>query len=79
MTTNPDRTNGRNTKKTEMAENPVGEWNHYEIHCIEGVVTLRVNGKVLNQATDCLQVAGPICLQSEGTPIQFKNIRIHMP
>ena len=79
MTADPSRTNGRNTKKTEMAEYPVGEWNHYEIHCIGGTVTLIVNGKVVNQATDCEQVAGPICLQSEGTPIQFKDIRIHAP
>ena len=79
MTTDPDRTNGRNTKKTEMAENPVGEWNHYEIHCIGGDVTLIVNGKIVNKATGCEQVAGPICLQSEGTPIQFRDIRIHAP
>lgn len=79
MTTDPDRTNGRNTKKTEMAEYPVGEWNHYEIHCIGGDVTLIVNGKVVNKATGCEQVAGPICLQSEGTPIQFRDIRIHAP
>ncbi|MBA4683921.1 MAG: DUF1080 domain-containing protein [Planctomycetes bacterium] len=79
MTADPGRTNGRNTKKTEMAEYPVGEWNRYEIHCIGGTVTLIVNGKVVNQATDCEQVAGPICLQSEGTPIQFRDIRIHAP
>ena len=79
MTADPSRTNGRNTKKTEMAEYPVGEWNHYEIHCVGGTVTLIVNGKVVNQATDCEQVAGPICLQSEGTPIQFRDIRIHAP
>lgn len=79
MTADPDRTNGRNTKKTEMAEYPVGEWNRYEIHCIGGDVTLIVNGKVVNKATGCEQVAGPICLQSEGTPIQFRDIRIHAP
>ncbi|MGB1397383.1 MAG: 3-keto-disaccharide hydrolase, partial [Planctomycetota bacterium] len=79
MTTDPDRTNDRNTKKTEMAEYPVGEWNRYEIHCIGGDVTLIVNGKVVNKATGCEQVAGPICLQSEGTPIQFRDIRIHAP
>lgn len=77
MTTNAERTKGQNTKKLEMAEHPVGEWNHYEIHCIGGDVTLIINGKVVNQATDCLQVPGPICLQSEGAPIQFRDIRIH--
>jgi hypothetical protein len=61
----------------EMNENEVGQWNHYEIHCIGGDVVLMVNGKVVNTASDCAEVPGPICLQSEGTPIQFRNIRIH--
>jgi hypothetical protein len=77
MKTDPDRTRGRNTKHMEMNENEVGQWNHYEIHCIGGDVVLMVNGKVVNTASDCAEVSGPICLQSEGTAIQFRNIRIH--
>jgi hypothetical protein len=77
MKTDPERTRGRNTKHTAMAEKELGEWNHYEISCIGGDVTLMVNGQVVNTATDCAEVSGPICLQSEGTPIQFRNIRIH--
>jgi len=77
MKTDPDRTRGGNTKHMEMNENEVGQWNHYEIHCIGGDVVLMVNGKVVNTASDCAEVPGPICLQSEGTPIQFRNIRIH--
>ncbi len=77
MKTDPARTRGRNTKHMEMNENEVGQWNHYEIHCIDGDVVLMVNGKVVNTASDCAEVPGPICLQSEGTPIQFRNIRIH--
>jgi len=77
MKTDPARTRGRNTKHMAMNENEVGQWNHYEIHCIDGDVVLMVNGKVVNTASDCAEVPGPICLQSEGTAIQFKNIRIH--
>ncbi|MDE0959608.1 MAG: DUF1080 domain-containing protein [Planctomycetota bacterium] len=76
MKTDPKRTRGRNTKHMEMNENEVGEWNHYEIHCIGSDVILMVNGKVVNSASDCAEVAGPVCLQSEGTAIQFKNIRL---
>ncbi len=71
-----DRTNGRNTRATSTNEKPLGEWNSYEIEVDGPVVELRVNGKVLNVATDCAIVAGHICLQSEGVPISFRNIRV---
>lgn len=76
MKTDPSRTRGRNTKHLENNENELGQWNHYEIHCIGGDVVLKVNGKVLNTATECAEVPGPICLQSEGAPIQFRRIRV---
>lgn len=71
-----ERTNGRNAKKTHCAENPVGEWNEYEIIVDKGDVTLIVNGEVLNTATDAEEVAGTICLQSEGVEIQFRRIEL---
>ncbi|MEW6073836.1 MAG: family 16 glycoside hydrolase [Planctomycetota bacterium] len=70
------RTNGRNTKATAVNENPVGEWNQYEITVWHGHVVLRVNGQILNQAWDCLEVPGRICLQSEGAEIHFREIRL---
>jgi len=76
MQTDPERTRGRNTKHLMKNERDNGEWNHYEIHCIGGNVVLMVNGKVLNTATNCAEVPGPICLQSEGAPIQFRRIRL---
>jgi len=39
-------------------------------------VTLKVNGEELNRATDCEQTPGYICLQSEGSYIEFRDIRI---
>ncbi len=74
MTTDPARTNGRNTRKTHGAERPVGEWNEYEIIVNRGDVILLANGEELNRATGVEEVAGHICLQSEGAPIQFRNI-----
>lgn len=76
MTVDPKRTNGRNTKKTHMAERPVGEWNDYEIVVNKGDIILCVNGEEVNRATDAEEVAGHICLQSEGAPIQFRRIRL---
>ena len=76
MKTDPQRTRGRNTKKTHMAERPVGEWNEYDIVLDGGHLVLLVNGQVLNEATDVTEVAGRICLQSEGVEIHFRNIRL---
>lgn len=76
MKTDPARTNGRNTKKMAGAENPVGEWNHYEITCIGDRVTLKINGTLVNEAWDVERVAGPIALQSEGTEIHFRKISV---
>lgn len=71
-----DRTNGRNTKRTGTAERPLGQWNQYEIICQRGRVSLYVNGELLNEATDCEETPGYICLQSEGSYIEFRDINI---
>lgn len=76
MTVDPARTNGRNTRKTHGAERPIGEWNEYEIIVDHSNVTLKVNGEVLNTATQVEEVPGKICLQSEGAEIQFRDIRL---
>ncbi len=76
MTAEPSRTNGRNTKHTHASERPIGEWNEYEIIVNHGDVILNVNGEELNRAKDVEEVAGYICLQSEGAEIQFRDIRL---
>lgn len=76
MTAAPDRTKGRNTKRTATAERPLGQWNQYEIVCQGGRVALYVNGELLNEATDAEETPGHICLQSEGSYIEFRDISI---
>lgn len=53
-----------------------GEWNHYYIRCINGEVRLWVNGEEVSGGTDCKANTGFLCLESEGAPIEFKNLRI---
>jgi hypothetical protein len=65
-----------NVQKQTDLEKPAGEWNQYEIIARDGQVTLKVNGKVVNEAQDCDLDAGPICLTAEGDPIQFRNIQL---
>lgn len=76
MKTVESRLNGRNTKHSHAAERPLGEWNEYEIIVDGGRVTLIVNGDVLNEAWDVAELPGPICLQSEGAEIHFRNVRL---
>jgi hypothetical protein len=71
-----ERTKGRNVKKTHGAERPVGQWNDYEIIVNKGDVIVRVNGEELNRGWEAQEVAGAICLQSEGAEIHFRHIRL---
>jgi len=63
-------------KKEESSEKPVGEWNTYEIFCRADTIRCFVNGVLQNDATGASETSGKICLQSEGSPIEFRNIYI---
>jgi len=65
-----------NLKKMKAAEKPPGEWNLYEIEADGPVVTLKINGQVVNRATGCDVVPGKICITAEGDEIHFRNIRL---
>ena len=55
---------------------PAGQWNHYRVESREGMVTLAVNGKVVTRAYHLNPRKGYICLESEGSEIHFRNIRV---
>ena len=56
--------------------NGVGQWNHYYVRAINGEVRLWVNGEEVSGGSDCEPRRGYLCLESEGSPVEFKNIRI---
>jgi hypothetical protein len=56
-------------------EKPVGEWNVAEIVCKGNKITVYVNGKLQNECT-CDSTEGYIALQSEGGPLEFRNVYI---
>ena len=60
-------------KKETSSEKPTGEWNKVKIVVEDGVVTVFINDVLQNRATSKV-MEGYIGLQSEGGPIQFKNI-----
>ena len=51
-------------------------WNHYYIRAINGEVRLWVNGEEVSGGTGCDPAEGFLCLESEGSPVEFKNLRI---
>lgn len=56
-------------------ENPVGEWNVAEVVCEGNKITVYINGNLQNECT-CDSTDGYVALQSEGGPIEFRNIYI---
>ncbi|MFN7140760.1 MAG: DUF1080 domain-containing protein, partial [Limisphaerales bacterium] len=61
---------------TEKRMKPSPEWNHYRIECVDGAISLAVNGKVVTRGHSASPRKGYICLESEGSPVEFRNIRI---
>jgi hypothetical protein len=53
-----------------------GEWNQYYIRAINGEVRLWVNGEEVSGGTGCDPAKGYLCLESEGSPIIFRKLRI---
>ena len=75
MKVDPARTKDRRTVKLHPSnEKPVGQWNEYEIYVNGGDLQIYVNRLLQNYATECQETSGKICLQSEGSPKEFRNI-----
>ena len=58
------------------ASKPVGEWNTIEVTSEEGRLATAINGTVVALAANADPRVGYICLQSEGAPVEFRNIKI---
>ncbi|MGJ8725264.1 MAG: 3-keto-disaccharide hydrolase [Roseibacillus sp.] len=70
--------NGSRSFPTAETTRPHGEWNHYYIRCLNGDVRLWVNGKEVSGGNQASPASGQICLESEGSPIDFRNLRIRV-
>ncbi len=51
-----------------------GEWNQYYVRGINGEIRLWVNGEEVSGGSDCNPGSGYLCLESEGAPIEFREI-----
>jgi hypothetical protein len=72
----PDNPRGSRSKSVENRCKGKGEWNVYDVVCVDGVIKLAVNGKFVNGISGSSVKKGYLCLESEGAEIHFRNIRI---
>lgn len=68
--------NGQRSFPSEDRSKPSPEWNHYRIEANNGRLTLAVNGKVVSGGDNCNYRKGYLALESEGAPVEFRNVRI---
>ncbi len=67
----------RSVKKlADSSEKPDGEWNSVDVAVKGKTVEVTVNGVLQNKGADAYTDAGQICLQSEGGPIEFRNVTV---
>lgn len=67
---------GRWIRTADPAETPPGEWNTMTVTCKGDTLTIVVNGVTVNDAKSLSAAKGAIGLQSEGSPIEFRNINL---
>lgn len=76
VVTVPDTPRGDRSKSLENLCKGRGEWNTYDVVCVDGTIKLSVNGKFVNGISHATQKKGYLCLESEGAEIHFRNLKI---
>lgn len=72
----PVSPNGRRSFPRKDLSKGANEWNHYYVRAINGEVRLWVNGEEVSGGNECHPRSGYICLEAEGSPVEFRNLRI---
>ena len=72
----PTSANGSRSFPTKRLSKGVGQWNHYYVRAINGEIRLWVNGEEVSGGNGCTPASGYLCLESEGAPVEFREIRI---
>jgi len=72
----PVSPDGKRSFPAKERSKGVGEWNHYFIRCVDGEIRLWVNGEQVSGGANCEPRTGYLCLESEGSPVEFRNLRL---
>ena len=76
VTTDTDNPRGSRSKSIENRCKGRGEWNTYDVICVDGTIKLSVNGKFVNGISKSTQRKGYLCLEAEGAEIHFRNFKV---
>ena len=57
-------------------EKPVGEWNTVQVVCDGSTVKALVNGKLMNETSDCTVTSGCIGIQCEGAEFEIRSMYV---
>jgi len=72
----PDNPRGKRSMSFENRCKGRGEWNTYDVVCVDGTSNFSVNGKFVNGISKSSLKKGYICLESEGAEIHFRNFKV---
>jgi hypothetical protein len=61
-------------RTTDPKEKPLGEWNTMTVICTEDSIEVHVNGVLTNHGKSLSAKEGAIAFQSEGFPIEIRNV-----
>lgn len=59
---------------TDGSENPLGEWNRMVVRCKGDMITVWVNGELVNHGVGCTATKGQIAIQAEGAEVEFRTV-----
>ncbi|WZP00145.1 DUF1080 domain-containing protein [Isosphaeraceae bacterium EP7] len=71
--TSPD---GSRSFPTQKLSRGTPEWNHYYVRGINGEIRLWVNGREVSGGTGCTPSKGYLCLEAEGSPVEFRGLKV---
>jgi hypothetical protein len=61
---------------TDGSEKPLGQWNTMVVEARDRMITVWVNGDLVNDGFDATADRGRIALQAEGTEVEFRRVDI---
>ena len=72
----PTAPDGQRSFPRKQLSKGLNQWNHYYVRAINGEIRLWVNGEEVSGGTGCEPHSGYLCLESEGAPVDFRDLRI---
>lgn len=72
----PTSPNGSRSFPSKELSRGAGEWNHYYVRGINGEIRLWVNGEEVSGGTACDPKTGYFCLEAEGSPVEFRGLKV---